>query len=533
MPRTLIPNRFGLPLVWILCWPISEVMAGPIITAASGSPGQEGGGSSEEARSGLTSRLLTAVDLEIHDGSLPVREWSSGASGMIPRGPSDLSSGTGAVGAAARSSARAAGRGASISAVVNSSPVAPSPMSTRASAPERSPERPTAAGDTASPAVPNLPMPPNVDRRTGSASTNPVSAQRSSASSPDSRASGTTIPATAGQSTVGSSVGGASNFNSGSSSSGSTTSSASSSSSIPQNPAVPTATTNLSTAAPATSQLATNTSPSGQSAAATGTGSSPMANTGSLNQASAPSTTSAGLTSSQAPVTGAPTTGSATSIAQAPITSATLPGSGTTVPIAAGSTAPVAGQSGQGSVPSTSGAANLATLPGSNTSVPMTAGSTNPGNSTTGTVTLIPAPGSPDGSSSAITPVSQSGATTLVSLVPNPQTTQGAMSGSGLAGSTSNQLNAAVGGTSGTLSTNTAATVLLVAPTPLSATSTLPPVQVSPTLVLASTPDTTGGGSDSLVLPQNSPEPGVLAMFAMVSVAAAIKSTANHFRSRS
>ena len=232
MPRNLIPTRFGLPLFWILCWPISEVLAGPIMTAASGTAGQGGDGSSEETRSGLTAHLLTTVGQEMHDESLPVRVWSNGAGGLVPQGLTDLSSGTGTVGAAARSGAWASGRGASTSMAVNRSPVAPSPMSTRAGALERSPERPTPSGDTVSPAVPNLSMPPNVNRGSGSASTNPVSAQRSSASSPDFRAMGTTGPATVGPSMAATSNGGASNLNSGSSSSGSTTSSAISNSSI-------------------------------------------------------------------------------------------------------------------------------------------------------------------------------------------------------------------------------------------------------------------------------------------------------------
>jgi hypothetical protein len=533
MLRTLIPTRLGLPLCWILCWPISEVMAGPIITAASGSPGQGSGDSPGDTRVGLTARLLSAVDLEMRDGSLPVREWPSGVGGVFPRGLSDLTSGTGTVGAAARSGAWVSGRGAPMAATVNSSSTAPSPMVAPASSPDRFPGSPTASGDPVTPAVSNPSIPAPIGRGTGSASTDPVSAQGSSASTTALRVPGTTVPANPGQAMASPSVGGASTPNSGSSSSGSTTFSASSNASIPQSSAAATATPNLSATAPAAPQTATaTTSLSSQGAAAPGTGSSSLPSTGSINPASAPSSTSPGVSPAQAPIIAAPMTGSGTSVPPAATASTTLTGPGTANPMAAVPAVPVAGPSGQGSALPATGPVNLASSAVINTGGPSPAGSTNPSNTTTGTVTLIPAPGSPDGSSTPIAQVGQSNGTSLVTLIANPQSTLVGTSVTGLLGSTSSQLSAAVGG-AGSLSTNTAATVALLVPTPLSASSALPPVQVTPSVLLAGTPDAIGGNPDSIVLPQNTPEPGVLALFAMVSAVAVIKSTASRLRSRS
>ena len=531
MPRTVIAPRFGLPLFWILCWPISEVMAGPIITAVSGSAGQGSGDATGDNRGILTARLLTAVGLEIHEMSLPSREQSSGYRDVFPQGSSGLSSGSGMIEASVRPGATGLSRGAPMPAAVNSSPPAPVAVSTPAQSPDRSAEHPATAVDPVSSAVAGPSVPAPITRGTGSISTTPVSAQPSLSASNDLRAPGTTVPVTAGQATVAQSVGGAANLNTGSSNSGSTISSATSSVPIPQSSAASPATMNSTTVAPVTPQTAGNsTSLPGQNAASPGSGSSSVLNASSLNPASVPSSTSAVVSPAQAPTPASPTTGFGTSLPPAPTTAATLPNPGQTALVAAGTGVSVAGPSGPGSVLSTSGTVNLAPSPGTSPVGPSTSASMNPGASTTGTVTLIAAPGGADGSTSSIVPASPSGAANLITLVGNPQTTSGGTSATGPLGSTVSLLSAAVGGSNG-FSSNTAPTVAVVAPAPLSAASALPPVQVSPTVLLASMPQAIGGSPDSLVLPQNTPEPGVIALFAMVSLAAVIKSMASRFRS--
>jgi hypothetical protein len=87
---------------------------------------------------------------------------------------------------------------------------------------------------------------------------------------------------------------------------------------------------------------------------------------------------------------------------------------------------------------------------------------------------------------------------------------------------TGSQLGSAIGGLP-PLSTNLSAAGAVVAPAPLSLTSTLPPTQAS--LMISSDPnaDPIGGRSDSGVVPANLPEPGALALFAIVLFTSAMK----------
>ena len=91
MPRSLISIDSRLPLLLLLYWPLSEVMAGPIITASTSPPGL-GLGSQREPRSDLTARLLTAVGTQMQDASGAGLGSSSEVGSAFPRGLSDLSS---------------------------------------------------------------------------------------------------------------------------------------------------------------------------------------------------------------------------------------------------------------------------------------------------------------------------------------------------------------------------------------------------------------------------------------------------------
>ncbi len=526
MPRTLFSTRFGLLLIGILCWPISGALAGPIITAASGTFRHGSGDSPGDTRGGLTARLLTAVGQEMSGVTLPVHQSSSGVLGVLPQDLATFSTGIGPVDASGPADAPGA-KNTSMSAPVNSSPAVPNPLETRSNSLGRSPERPTVSGDRATPAVANLSIPPGAGQVSGTASSDPVSA----VAHPEHRATGTIVPDTAGQGRITPPVGGVSNLNPSSSPLGSTTSSASSTSSIPQSSTTTTVPTNQTAAAVPPQAGSATSAPSAQGAAAPGTGTSPIPNTASFSQAPAFTSTNAGVSPALSPSTAGPMTGSGTSVPQSVTSSTTLPAPAPAIPTAAGSAASVAGQSGQGSALSATGTVNPASSPGNNIGPSLTVGATNPGSPTLTTVTLIAAPGGPDGSSSLLAPASQSAAASLVSLAASPQGTSGGTDGSALPGSASSQINAAVGGTTA-FTSSTAATIPLVAPIPLSASSALPPIQASPTVLPTSTPDTTGGNPVSIVLPQNTPEPGTLALFAMVSIAAAIKGAARRVRPR-
>ena len=98
--------------------------------------------------------------------------------------------------------------------------------------------------------------------------------------------------------------------------------------------------------------------------------------------------------------------------------------------------------------------------------------------------------------------------------------TAGAATDPGPPGATGQQLTSAIGGSTD-LTANPGAASVLLTPTPLSLTPPLPPAQAS--RILSGTLDaaTIGGYHDSGALPENLPEPGALALFAIVLFASA------------
>jgi hypothetical protein len=117
----------------------------------------------------------------------------------------------------------------------------------------------------------------------------------------------------------------------------------------------------------------------------------------------------------------------------------------------------------------------------------------------------------------------------LVPIVPNTPSPMGAAADPGSSVPTGRQLSSAIGGVAD-LAANPGAAGALFTPTPLTVTQPLPPIQAVGTVSAVPDAWSSGGHLDSGVLPASLPEPGGLAMFAVILLGSAI--TLRRLRSR-
>ncbi|HLH27346.1 MAG TPA: hypothetical protein VKW77_00440, partial [Acidimicrobiales bacterium] len=96
---------------------------------------------------------------------------------------------------------------------------------------------------------------------------------------------------------------------------------------------------------------------------------------------------------------------------------------------------------------------------------------------------------------------------------------------------TGRQLSSAIGGATD-LPANPGAASAPLTPAPLTVAAPLPTVQVGP--IIAQAPDawSSGGPSDPRVLPASLPEPGGLALFAVILLGSALKIAVRRLRLR-
>jgi hypothetical protein len=159
-------------------------------------------------------------------------------------------------------------------------------------------------------------------------------------------------------------------------------------------------------------------------------------------------------------------------------------------------------------------------------------GSTAVGIPSAGTGSLLPGSNGLDSSSNLNAPGGRLNALSLVALVPatpNPLATgnePGPAAGPG-----ASPLNAALGG-SDSLATNPSAATLLLAPTPLTVATPLPPIQASHAVLEGTASGSTSGSPTAGLLPQSIPEPGVLALFVIVSLASVMRRIVRRLQSR-
>jgi hypothetical protein len=128
-------------------------------------------------------------------------------------------------------------------------------------------------------------------------------------------------------------------------------------------------------------------------------------------------------------------------------------------------------------------------------------------------------------------PAGRLNAVSLVALVPATSNPLGTVNVSGPAGAGASQLNAALGGSS-SLATSPSAATLLLSPTPLAVATPVPPIQASHAVLEGTASGSTSGIPASGLLPQSIPEPGVLALFVIVSLASVMRRIVRRLQSR-
>ncbi len=505
MLRTMLLNRPGL-LLLILLAPAPRAAAGPIFTHPFESPGNaswihgNAGGSSLPSSTGPIGQA-TWVSSWVDVQSGPSVGLLAPARGGNPSWPVQA--------AAAGNAPDRALPGAAVSSANHTLPAGPTAAAGSAGSPAGSPaaadqpgsrsvpegatrrgtDAPGRAVDVAnasgSAAVssghgapgPSPPASPGGLLGSGAGTATPSSYQASPAGLADPRASGLTggtlSPASASQGQAVSATGGAV-IPGAASANPMPNSSSGAGAVVPQAAAVPTSQLNPGGPAPATSTVAAATT-------------SPTASAAPLTQ-----------------VAGATSPSSATSAAMLAAAASALPVAGSSSP------SPTA--------PATTSAAGTGPQ-GQSAAASAIADAINSGGATPSGVTPSQAPSGGASSSGTLAQIGQANPTVLVPITPSPLS---AATVSGPAVISSQQLSSAIGG-SPSLAASLGVASVPVAPAPLSASTTLPPTQVGPLISTDPSTGTFGSVSDSGVLPQSLPEPGPLALLAVVLLTSLMK----------
>ena len=549
MLRAWMTTRF-LPLCLILSLPVSQVTAGPILPHSIGAAGA-GGGSPGETGSNSSTRSLTGLGMEGSSAATLGGDPSTGVDGLLAQVLSELSSRPSTGGVVPATDKPVPGRSVSAPADNHGQPAGSSGGASDVSLPGRS------AGSSASFASPSNPVGGNLpaSRRVGQAGPAGESATNGAplVRSAGREVSGGTAPSSPGGHAVVGKETGRMSIDPASTSALNApnvtlrTAGTAGPTSVSPGAAIQAPGSSLMSipnpgaATPALAQgpgaMVATSGPIAAMAPAAGAATStpgPIPNPGAAMPALAQG---AGATGAAMPALaqGAGATGATSGpiVTMAPGASAatSIPGPGAPAAASPGPSIPAVGPfidiSAPSSTSSTGGTSAAGITPGG----PTAGASTALGTSPTGTGALGPGSNGSDSSSSTNLPGGRLNAVGLIALVSTTANPPGTVNDPSLNGAGTSQLNSALGGPN-SLTTNPSTSALAVAPTPLAAATPLPPIQASRAVLEGTVSGATGGSPVSSLLPSSIPEPGVLALFAIVSLASAMKRIVRRLRSR-